>query len=289
MHRAFSYFLVLSLINSTLSLKLLTASDDNGDGHVRKPNIPEEWESDIQFSFTPFKGKCKSASDSDEAAPMPAANGYTANALCNEKCAHEDNTASAADKENYCAGTKTFNALLAEDVALMVADPPELSIKFCAHLVAKYITMGQTDAKCKTKPATSFSMKADTCDILTYKGSGATAGNENAGDIAAHWFCYGPPGVTWAKNDPKVKNMDGEEFDIMTTGTFTLLSLQKTSSTKTSLEVLSTIDRAGTRCGATYIQNITLRGQWVEDVGFQEIKVRAVPAVPKKTGTGSKF
>jgi hypothetical protein len=124
---------------------------------------------------------------------------------------------------------------------------------------------------------TAFNIKAENCEGRVFQG--AVKKVEGTGE-AGYW-CYSTAGITWAKNDPKVRNMNGEEFDIMATGTFTLLSLQKLSSEKVSLEVLSTIDRAGTRCGATYIQNVTLRGQWVEDVGVPEIQVRAVPAVPK--------
>jgi len=97
---------------------------------------------------------------------------------------------------------------------------------------------------------------------------------------SADWFCYTEAGIAWAKNDPKVKNMDGQEFEIMATGTFSLLSI-KTRSEKTVLEASAMIDRAGTRCGATYIQNLTLSGQWVEDIGVPSIQVKAEAAVPK--------
>merc|ERR1719156_102628 len=106
--------------------------------------------------------------------------------------------------------------------------------------------------------------------------------SENAvkGKEAELTFCYTTAGITWAKNDPKVKNMDGEEFEIMATGTFSLLSL-KARSQRTVFEASATIDRAGTRCGATYIQNITLSGQWVEDIGVQHIQVMAAAFVSK--------
>merc|ERR550514_1506283 len=79
----------------------------------------------------------------------------------------------------------------------------------------------------------------------------------DGGNPATAALCYGKTGITWAKNDPKVKNMDGQEFEIMATGTFSLLTLKEKTS-QTLFEVSATIDRAGTRCGATYIQNITL-------------------------------
>jgi len=283
MHRAFSYFLALSLVNSTLSLKLLTASDENGDGDDYTPlDIPEEWEADIQFSYKPIKGKCKA--DSGKVANIAAANSWTAKKLCNINCAASTVNVPAAVKTKYCSGSKTFNQIYAAEKAAMAANPPTQKLSKCPHLVAKWITMGNTEDECTKQKASSFAIKAVDCDLETYKGSGAEEGTTDDG-----WFCYTKAGIEWAKNDPKVKNMDGEEFDIMATGTFTLLSLQKTDSTKTGLEVVSTIDRAGTRCGATYIQNITLRGQWVEDVGFAEIKVRAVPAVPKKQALEANF
>merc|ERR550537_1722958 len=77
-----------------------------------------------------------------------------------------------------------------------------------------------------------------------------------------------------------VQNIRGEKFEIMATGTFSLLSLS-TDSRQPVLEASATIDRAGTRCGATYIQNLTLSGQWVEDIGVPSIQVKAEAAVPK--------
>merc|ERR1719240_237902 len=74
--------------------------------------------------------------------------------------------------------------------------------------------------------------------------------------------------------------MDGQEFEIMATGTFSLLTIKKPKS-ETLFEASTFIDRAGTRCGATYIQNMTLSGQWVEDVGVPSIRIKAEPAVPK--------
>merc|ERR1719420_903320 len=86
--------------------------------------------------------------------------------------------------------------------------------------------------------------------------------------------------MTWAKNDPIVKNMDGEEFEIMATGTFSLLTVKL--ATETLFEASATIDRAGTRCGATYIQNITLSGGWVKDeVKVPQIQIKAEASVPK--------
>jgi len=95
-------------------------------------------------------------------------------------------------------------------------------------------------------------------------------------------FLFDSKGIAWAKNDPIVKNIAGEEFEIMATGSFTMLSLQELSSNKTMLKANATIDRAGSRCGATYIQNMMLTGEWVKDLGVPQIQVRAESSVSKK-------
>lgn len=83
-----------------------------------------------------------------------------------------------------------------------------------------------------------------------------------------------------AFNDPKVVNMAGDKFEILQSGTFTMLNVEQEGSSK--LNILATIDRAGSRCGATYIQNVTLNGAWVSDLGVPTIHVRAAAALPKK-------
>jgi hypothetical protein len=85
--------------------------------------------------------------------------------------------------------------------------------------------------------------------------------------------------AAWAKNDPIVKNVAGEQFEILATGVFTMLTVQ--NSNGIMLEANATIDRAGTRCGATYIQDLSLKGEWVEDLGVPQIQIRAESAVPK--------
>merc|ERR1719379_618019 len=129
-------------------------------------------------------------------------------------------------------------------------------------------------AACKTKYAKSFNVNSADYAFVAYEKDAI------GGDKAASTYCYSTAGITWAKNDPKVKNMDGEEFEIMATGTFSLLSL-KSATSKTVLEASATIDRAGSRCGATYIQNLTLNGQWVEDIGTTSIQVKAEASTPK--------
>lgn len=90
-----------------------------------------------------------------------------------------------------------------------------------------------------------------------------------------------PGQMPQAFNDPKVVNMAGERFEILATGTFSMLGIEEAA--KENLKILATIDRAGSRCGATYIQNISLTGDWVSKLGMSEVSIRANAAVPKKS------
>lgn len=261
------------------SLKLLVENEQWESG------IPEEWESDITFSYKPMTGRCD-PSKSGIANIVSGDGGYSGtNKMCSEKCLKSGDkiTATAADLKKYCKPTKTDGSVTADDAKFTVAaDDWKASLvkdgkqKECAHVYAKLITMANTEETCSKEKVRAFDIKADTCVYRAYKGSGdvTTA-------TAEGYFCYGPAEISWVKNDPKVKNMDGEEFEIMATGTFSLISLTYSSTQKTALEILSSIDRAGTQCGATYIQNITLQGQWVEDSGFPQIQIRADAGVPK--------
>jgi len=189
--------------------------------------------------------------------------------FCNSAC-----EGSAADKAKFCT-SKTDKY----DNHMDAWGKTYKETKLCVPGIAKLISMANLNAKCKSGPITSFTLKADDCTVPGgYIGTGAT---KDTLTPAAGFFCYTAAGIAWAKNDPIIKNMDGEKFEILSTGTFMLLSLRVRESQKTNLEVLSTIDRAGTRCGATYIQNITLQGTWVEEEGVPQIQVRAKPAVPK--------
>jgi len=89
-----------------------------------------------------------------------------------------------------------------------------------------------------------------------------------------------PAQMPAAFNDPKIVNMAGEQFEILTTGTFSMLNVQQ--SAQSNLQILATIDRAGSRCGATYIQNVSLSGEWISQLGMPSVLVRAAAAVPKK-------
>jgi hypothetical protein len=251
--------------------------------------IDDEWEADITFSYKPLKGKCKE--NGDFKLTQKNTGQYTGSdgSYCVSPC-KADGTAGLTDSglslatiKKYCrpgdlAADKKFFEVIAKWKTELTANNGKRK-KECAHVYAKVASMQNVETECTKNKIYGFDLKADDCAVQAWQGDATCAAEDSP---TTGYFCYCSAGITWAKNDPKVKNMDGEEFDIMATGTFTLLSLQKLNSEKVKLEVLSTIDRAGTRCGATYIQNVTLRGQWVEDVGVPEIQVRAVPAVPKK-------
>lgn len=236
----------------------------------------DTWESDIEFAYKPFKGKCVNPAGIISTAG--GAGGYTgAGTLFNLAC---DTTGSntAADVAKYCTAlhnggkySEAFTALKAK----------QWYWKKFIHYTAKLASMSNVKAVAENKhPVKSFEVHdapAIADRTAVFMTSVATAGTGPYVDKA--YFCYTEAGMTWAKNDPKVKNMDGQEFEIMATGTFSLLNLKKSS--QTLFEASATIDRAGTLCGATYIQNVTLSGQWVEDTGAPSIQVKAEAAVPK--------
>jgi len=278
------YVLFSALITCSHSLKLLVGEEPEAIDDA----IDDEWEADITFSYKPLKGKCKAAGDFHLTATASARYENAAGTYCLRQCLANGNNGlsdaglSTATIKKYCrpgdlAADKKFWEVIAKWKVVLNANGKK-RIKECAHVAAKVASMQNVETECLKNKIFGIDIKADDCTVRAFEGDAACAAEDTPTD---GYFCYCKAGIAWAKNDPKVKNMDGEEFDIMATGTFTLLSLQKLSSEKVSLEVLSTIDRAGTRCGATYIQNVTLRGQWVEDVGVPEIQVRATPAVPK--------
>merc|ERR1719161_3063532 len=271
------------------ALKLLTSESALAGESVLEDD-DEEWESDIEFSFKPFTGKCKTGTAGTGAIEPTSGGGKYAGSgeMTTQHCAAADQK--AADFAKYCtnapnkAGANGFKAIL-----LLWETYLKKEEKFakCPHYVAKLASMGNK----KLDPALqmkSFDIDMTTCATVFYKEnaeSGTTKHNANA-DLT--YRCYTFAGITWAKNDPKVRNMDGEEFEIMATGTFSMLKLE-TSSLRTELEVMATIDRAGTRCGATYIQNISLTGQWVEDVGVPRIQIKAAAVLPKAKALQVKF
>merc|ERR1719379_880038 len=218
-----------------------------------------------------------------------AAKGEIANWPCTE---HQ----TPKDQAKYCEAPNGPNKKLSVQLAAWAtyaegsSSPPirkPWSLAKWAHYVMKMASMGNIR---QAKPNSCGNNNADCTDFVKsievaftasgtheYKAFTAVAG---AGVTSARWFCYTEKGIAWAKNDPIVKNMQGQEFEIMATGTFSMLSVKEEAS-RSLFEASATIDRAGTRCGATYIQNITLSGKWVEDLGAPRIEVKAVAAVPK--------
>jgi len=274
-----------------LGLKLLVNDDLLEDDD-------DTWESDIGFSFKPFQGKCVKTGPTamDTNPPGDLTGGNEANGLCYPHPAPDgglslyscDGTQPAKDKLKYCdpfidpAPNVKFSQIMGVLKTKATAGSKWKFSKY-VHYVAKLTAMDKFEmeniadankAACKTKYAKSFNVNSADYAFVAYEKDAV------GGDKTASTYCYSTAGITWAKNDPVVKNMDGEEFEIMATGTFSLLSL-KSASSRTVLEASATIDRAGTRCGATYIQNLTLTGQWVEDMGVPSIQVKAEAAVPK--------
>lgn len=276
---AFYYSVIFcTFITLSHSLKLLVESEPEG----------EEWESDITFSVKPLAGKC--TTQGAIANTVSTDEGYSGtNKFCSELCNADGSGmtgTSAAEAVKYCnpekadgsgklGVNKKFSVIVDTWKATLVGGGKQ---KECAHVYAKLASMANTETECSKIKVTAFDIKGSDCAYRAFKGDAQVVAESSPTD---GYFCYGQIEIAWAKNDPKVKNMDGEEFEIMATGTFSLISLTYSSTHKTALEILSTIDRAGTRCGATYIQNITLQGQWVEDAGVPQIQIRADPGVPK--------
>merc|ERR1719161_344376 len=220
---------------------------------------------------------------------------------------------SQKDEDKYCVPYVTnahlpFAAQNADQIATnkfgmimkvqnKAATTPKWSVSKFVHYAAKLASMDKPRLaelpasnnlnQCNDKYVKSFEVKTPLVGTATALNPVFYLTPAVGGNNAADYYCYSQAGLTWAKNDPIVKNMDGEEFEIMATGTFSLLSLKARSKTATEpesqtvFEASAAIDRAGTRCGATYIQNMTLSGQWVEAVGVPRIRIKAEPAIPK--------
>jgi len=318
----FIYGLLLFSFTSrhVIGLKLLVTEDVVEDDD-------DTWESDISFSYKPYKGKCtKGSGDSmvtaditketypsenqpggpNAVAPLGTATGcYTSNAgrLSKWHCHDGSGPAYSSTKEveKYCKSSATgwpsdgkdFGDVQ-EGVRTMAAHLKWKPSKYI-HYLAKLATMNNKFMKtlvntagagatkfnqhyvCSTKYVKAFDLKPSDYAVEAKFYIVEATGGTKTGD--PEYYCYSEAGIAWAKNDPVVKNMDGEEFEIMATGTFSLLSLKESS--RTVFEASAAIDRAGTRCGATYIQNLTLSGQWVEDIGVASIQAKAEAAVPK--------
>jgi len=243
----------------------------------------EVWESNIEFAVKPFKGKCTAKTDGAAGGPMRA------QTLTTQPCAAPE-SGTTAEVKKYCdkpagqAGQQfavqsasVLVKLKAAYVSSATADKwiYKKSAKY-AHYVAKILSMQNKESS--SSAVLSFDLKPADGAYAYYQDN--AAGGTYAVSADAGYLCYSKASMTWAKNDPVVKNMNGEEFEIMATGIFSLLTIKETEA-QTLFEAAATIDRAGTRCGATYIQNITLSGQWVQDIGVPQIEVKAEAAVPK--------
>lgn len=227
----------------------------------------DTWESDIEFAYKPFKGKCAGT-------PRTTGTGYAgAGTLFNQPCAVVGSN-TAADVAKYCTALSNGGTYAAAFTALKAK---HWHWKKFIHYTAKLASMSNVKAVASSRDPVKSFMVTEATYAVTFYITSVTSGTGPYYDQGK--FCYTEAGMTWAKNDPKVKNMDGQEFEIMATGTFSLLNLKKSS--QTLFEASATIDRAGTLCGATYIQNVTLSGQWVEDTGAPSIQVKAEAAVPK--------
>lgn len=97
----------------------------------------------------------------------------------------------------------------------------------------------------------------------------------------------GNPAPAGTAGDPKATNLQGQKFEILQLGTFSLLSIsgydeegaQGAPANRLSLD--ATIDRAGEMCGATYIKNVSITGSWLQEQNLANVRVRAAPEVLK--------
>lgn len=254
-----SYLVVLTLFHCASGLKLLTETEDSTEWNDEVlDQIDEEWAADssIKLSYKPIKDKqCPAGSGGANKITLPASGSCTV-----PICKFTKQTTFKGVYDAYVLGLKT------KTKGYKISKLPYV----CAKLAS--LNLQQTaGAKAAVAMAVKFDYGGDsTCELYSVCAST---------EAGVGKYLYEAAGVMWAKNDPKVQNIRGETFEIMATGTFSLLSL--TESSKKMLEASATIDRAGTRCGATYIQNVTLSGQWVEDVGVPNIEIKAEAAVPK--------
>lgn len=105
--------------------------------------------------------------------------------------------------------------------------------------------------------------------------------------MQSKYFSAGVPApgcVIALGGDPHVTNIKGESFDILQAGTFPILSLLSKKSNPTNatksplLHVDVSITRTSHECGEAYIENATLFGAWVTDMGYDTVQVRAKPS-----------
>jgi len=299
--KMFTCTIFLISVATTNGLKLLVDNEQQSDLLEDDDDV---WETDIQFSYKPHKGKCTGVATTDNTESFhPSSNGKSysgpgdpGGVMSNAVCVRADyplvapkNLPNSFDK--YCKAAPSYNAGAASSSTFVfitgqwhmtASSNPKWKLSKYVHYLAKLATM--SNAKLKTMKCTNASTACSQL-ILSFDVGKNYANVQykeaaSAGNNEADFFCYSAEGMMWAKNDPKVKNMDGQEFEIMATGIFSMLKLQNPSK-EVLLDATATIDRAGSRCGATYIQNITLEGTWVSDVGVPKIEFQAKPTVPK--------
>lgn len=97
-----------------------------------------------------------------------------------------------------------------------------------------------------------------------------------------------------ANGDPHVVTIFGAKFNILQVGTVSLLKVAETGLGLVSLAVHAAVDRVKSatavqhHCSATYIQNISMTGQWLGDQNAQ-LEVRVVHWVPKAEALEVRF
>lgn len=295
--KMFTCTIFLISVATTNGLKLLVDTEQQSDLLEDDDDV---WETDIQFSYKPDLGKCSgaTATTADETFHPGPDKTYTATSLSTAPCLAADYPASkmwAISFKKYCSDAPSYNVAAAATTKFdmihglwsgLANTAPKWKLSKWVHYTAKLATM--SNAKLATMKCGDGSGYCQQMVKAFEVGPNLNTNNKffktdatgSTGSSDAGYFCYKEAGMMWAKNDPKVKNMDGQEFEIMATGIFSMLKLQNPSK-EVLLDATATIDRAGSRCGATYIQNITLEGTWVSDVGVTKIEFQAKPTVPK--------
>jgi len=103
-------------------------------------------------------------------------------------------------------------------------------------------------------------------------------GTDTWGGGATKSFLMGAACATGLGGDQHITNVKGESFDILQSGTFSILSLfPKTFgvvSRNPLLHVSVNIVRIDDACSEAYIQNMTLKGSWVTEMGHNLIQIR---------------
>lgn len=86
----------------------------------------------------------------------------------------------------------------------------------------------------------------------------------------------GPAGVG---GDPHVTTLEGKKFDILQVGTFPLLEVTRNAIALLAIHI--TIGRTQKGCSATYINNVTVAGEWLGQQ-HSNMQMQVVHYVPKE-------